>query len=191
MLSKHFEKIRQKSENYRMVYAFTVSLVFTGIISGLWVFSMFIPNFNSDSNIANSANVSGAVDGKGVGESQNYLSPTGVVKQEGGNIVDSFWNAIKGIKSNPYMGGQFEVRSDGTSGSENSNKLSTTTASGITVEVGNSNSVDSSVGIIVPSGSTGGGYVNTVNSGGASAGGASASAVDAGNVNDTDSASGN
>ena len=122
MLSKHLENVRQKSENYRMVYAFTVSLLFTGVIAGLWGFSFFIPNFNSGSN---SASVATAIDGD--------LSPTGVVKQEAGNIIDSFWNTVKGIKNNAYTGGQYEVKPV-----ESGNTFSTTTSSGITVEVDNS-----------------------------------------------------
>jgi hypothetical protein len=121
MLSKHLENVRQKSENYRMVYAFTVSLLFTGVIAGLWGFSFFIPNFNTENN---SASVATAIDGE--------LSPTGVVKQEALNIVDSFWNTVKGIKNNPYAGGQYEVKP-----TESGNTFSTTTSSGITVEVDN------------------------------------------------------
>jgi hypothetical protein len=121
MLSKHFEKVRQKSENYRMVCAFTVSLLFTGVIAGLWGFSFFIPNFNSG---LNSASIATAIDGD--------LSPTGVVKQEAGNIIDSFWNTVKGVKNNPYTGGQYEVKP-----TESGGTFSTTTSSGITVEVDN------------------------------------------------------
>lgn len=132
MLSKHFEKVRQKSENYRMVYAFTVSLLFTGVIAGLWGFSFFIPNFNS-----NSASVATAFD--------SGLSPASVVKQEAGNIIDSFWNTVKGIKNNSFTGGQYEVKPSVSAESENT--FSTTTSSGITVEVDNANTGVAGMGV--------------------------------------------
>jgi hypothetical protein len=132
MLSKHFDNVRQKSENYRVLYAFTASILFTGVIGGLWVFSWFIPNLNT---VDNSASVATAVDGD--------LSPAGVVKQEAGNIFGSFFDSIKGLTQKKFMGGQYEVKYDnGTlglsqntgAGSADGTVYSTTTSSGVTIE---------------------------------------------------------
>lgn len=132
MLSKHFDNVRQKSENYRMVYAFTASILFTGVVGGLWVSSWFIPNLN------NSASVITSIDGP------KDLSPTGVVKQEAGNIFSSFFDSMKGLTEKKFMGGQYEVKydngnlglsqNDGVTPSESIENYSTTTSSGFSVE---------------------------------------------------------
>jgi len=132
MLSKHFDNVRQKSESYRVLYAFTASILFTGVVGGLWVFSWFIPNLNT---VDNSATVATAVDGD--------LSPTGVVKQEAGNIFSSFFDSMKGLTQKKFMGGQYEVKYDNGTlglsqntgvGSADNTVYSTTTSSGVTIE---------------------------------------------------------
>ncbi|MEI6042610.1 MAG: hypothetical protein WCQ00_03545 [bacterium] len=157
MLSKHIENVKQKSENYRTVYAFTASVLFTGVVASFWVFSFFIPNMGG---VANSASVSGAIDGS------KEISPTGIVKQEIGGIFDS----IKNLTTDNFLGGRYKVQFDnGTLGmSQNSTIessstdaslespiitppstiISTTTESGFTVEVdgvSNGNDVNANI----------------------------------------------
>jgi hypothetical protein len=141
MLIKHIDKVRQKSEDFRMVYAFMVSLLFTGVVTSFWVFSAVIPDF---SGVSNSASVSNAIDGS------KDLSPTGVVKQEAGNVFDSFWDTVKGIKNDSFQGGQFEV------------KPTNSTSSGITVEADNTNeNLNTNDGVLVPNGVDSGNFINT------------------------------
>jgi hypothetical protein len=129
MLSKHIENVRQKSENYRMLYAFTASLLFTGVVASFWVFTWFIPDVNG---VSNSASVASAVDSTGrIGED---MSPTGIVKKEAGNVFGSFMNSINGLKDQAFTGGEYEVKNNDTVGIS-SDIISTTTKSGITVEV--------------------------------------------------------
>ena len=121
MLLKHLEKVREKSENYRMLYAVTVSFLFTLLIGGLWAMSFAVPG------ISNSASASDAVDN---------VSPMEVVVQQVGNVFDS----IKGLTSRSFMGDKYKVKfEDGTlslsqNDSVTNNVVSTTTSSGITVE---------------------------------------------------------
>ncbi len=147
MLTKHFDNVRQKSENFRVLYAITASILFTAVVGGVWVFSWFIPNLSSADN---SASVANAVDG-------SNLSPTGIVKQEAGNVFDSFFDSIKGFTQKKFMGGQYEVKydngtlglsqnagvqagvettdaSNGAGSSADNTTYSTTTSSGVTVE---------------------------------------------------------
>jgi hypothetical protein len=147
MLTKHFDNVRQKSENFRVLYAITASILFTGVVGGVWIFSWFIPNLNT---VDSSASVATAIDG-------GSLSPTGIVKQEAGNVFDSFFDSIKGLTQKKFMGGQYEVKYDngtlglsqnagvqtgvgatddsGVLGSSVSDAVySTTTSSGVTVE---------------------------------------------------------
>jgi hypothetical protein len=164
MLTKHFDNVRQRSENFRVMYAFTASILFTGVIGSLWVFSWFIPNLNT---VNNSASVATAIDVGG------DLSPTGVVKQEAGNIFSTFFDSMKGLTQKKFMGGQYEVKYDnGTLGlSQNvsvenqgvaganvdEGVYSTTTSSGVTIEADITDSnLDSLNNPITPNGTGGG-----------------------------------
>ena len=141
MLSKHFENVRQKSDNYKSIYAVVFSVAFTSIIAGLWVFSFFIPSVSGSS-----ASVLSAVDGS------SDITPTKIVKQEAGGAFDSFYNTIKGLSMDNFMGGKYKVKyENGTLGLNQNNSanvsnsvsdsesnsdatFSTTTKDGITVE---------------------------------------------------------
>ena len=137
MLSKHIENVRQKSENYRMLYAFTASLLFTGVVASFWVFTWFIPDMNG---VSNNASVANAVDsaGKIVPVAQDDMSPAGIVKKEAGNVFGSFMNSVRGLKEQAFTGGQYEVKNNEVNADGASDGIiSTTTKSGITVEVDN------------------------------------------------------
>ena len=159
MLSKHFEKVRQRSEDYRMIYAFSVSLLFTGVVASFWVFTWFVPDF---SGVANSASVLGAFDKAGTQNVQaesNTISPTSLVKQEAGNMFGSFFDSIKkmtgnapeadtadtakNLASDKVLTPDSGVDTAGTAGTVNAdsamntseNVFSTSTQSGIIIEV--------------------------------------------------------
>ena len=102
MLLEHIEKVRQKSENYRAFYALTVAVVFTLIIAGLWIVSLFV---TSSDDISNSASVKGASD-------QADISPVGVVKQEASSIWDSFFGSVKKMPDKNFLGGEYKVKLD-------------------------------------------------------------------------------
>lgn len=122
MLLKHLENIQGKSENYRMAYALTVSIFFTGIIAGLWGFSFFIPNING---VSNSASAGVAVDTSG-------LSPIGIVRQEIGSVFGSLVDSIKGVASKPFLGDKYKVKfDDGTLSLSENNSTSTLSADGL------------------------------------------------------------
>jgi len=152
MLLKHIENVRQKSENYRTLYAVGTSVVFTGIIASLWVFSFFIPTVNSAS-VSNSASATDAVDSANI-------SPTGIVKQETGNIFGSIFDSIKEVGNKPFLGNQYKVNyGDGaltlqqnTDGSANGG--APTSVDGVITPADNASSADSADGVEAEASST-------------------------------------
>ena len=96
MLLKHLENVRQKSDNYKTFYAFSVSLLFTGVVAGLWAFSFFIPEVSGASN---SASVAGAID------NSKDISPAAVVGQQSRGVFNTLSESISSLFDGSLLAG--------------------------------------------------------------------------------------